>query len=240
MAGNPRYQEVVQTIAERIYSGEWQPKDRLPGEQVLARELQVGRSTLREGLRLLQEAGFIEIRNGVGNFVREPVKAVHNQLNTLESTGTMIKRAGYQGKTLNLWVRHMFPEPAWAEKLDLQPEEKVVVICRKRAACDTFIACAFNIFPEHLVENQFDTGITGGIFTAMERQCGVMIARALTEVKALNPLNTWDVQARELLEGPILLMEQLHFDRNKKPVLFSRDYIRTDMMTLSVNRERKL
>jgi GntR family transcriptional repressor for pyruvate dehydrogenase complex len=42
--------------------------DRLPPERELARQLAVGRSTLREAMQGLQTMGLIEIRHGVGTF----------------------------------------------------------------------------------------------------------------------------------------------------------------------------
>jgi len=47
-------------IRDRILSGELREGDRLPSETTLAREAHVSRSTVREALRTLQEAGFVE------------------------------------------------------------------------------------------------------------------------------------------------------------------------------------
>ena len=53
-------------IAERM-----QPGDALPAETELARQLGVGRNSVREAVKALQSLGVIEVRRGSGLFVRD-------------------------------------------------------------------------------------------------------------------------------------------------------------------------
>ncbi len=53
------YEELASMIRRRIVSGELSVGDRIPAESTLAREAQVSRSTVREALRTLEEAGLI-------------------------------------------------------------------------------------------------------------------------------------------------------------------------------------
>ena len=64
---------IAEQIKEMIYSGELEPEDRLPSERELAVRLQTGRMTVREALRMLQESGFILIRQGAegGAFIKK-------------------------------------------------------------------------------------------------------------------------------------------------------------------------
>jgi GntR family transcriptional repressor for pyruvate dehydrogenase complex len=63
---------IAEQIKEMIYSGELAPNDRLPSERDLAVSLHTGRMTVREALRMLEESGFVHIRQGAegGAFVR--------------------------------------------------------------------------------------------------------------------------------------------------------------------------
>lgn len=54
------YQQLADVLRERIQNGSLREGDRLPSEQVIARQAGVSRSTVREALRTLQEAGLIE------------------------------------------------------------------------------------------------------------------------------------------------------------------------------------
>jgi GntR family transcriptional regulator, transcriptional repressor for pyruvate dehydrogenase complex len=53
------YKTVSDAIAQEIIEGRLRPGSRLPSEQALASQFGVNRSTLREGIRLLEETGMI-------------------------------------------------------------------------------------------------------------------------------------------------------------------------------------
>lgn len=60
---------VVNAIQRAIQTGVIKVGDKLPNEAELAKELNVGRSSLREGMRILSAYGVVEIRQGEGTFV---------------------------------------------------------------------------------------------------------------------------------------------------------------------------
>lgn len=62
--------DIVQSIQDRILSGELSPGSQLASERELAAEYGVSRPVIREALAGLVELGFIEIHPGRGSFVR--------------------------------------------------------------------------------------------------------------------------------------------------------------------------
>jgi DNA-binding FadR family transcriptional regulator len=75
------YELLAAAIRARILSGELEDGDRLPSETALAQEAQVSRSTVREALRVLQEAGFIERASPKVMVVRSPTdEPAHREL----------------------------------------------------------------------------------------------------------------------------------------------------------------
>lgn len=64
---------VVDSIRNAIASGTLKVGDRLPPEEELSHSLGVGRSSLREGMRILSAYGVVEIRQGEGTFVVDRV-----------------------------------------------------------------------------------------------------------------------------------------------------------------------
>ena len=58
------YERIVAQIEEAVYSGRLKPGERLPGERELMTQFGVGRSTVREALRVLQAAELIRSRPG--------------------------------------------------------------------------------------------------------------------------------------------------------------------------------
>ncbi len=60
---------VVDQIIALIEEGKLKVGDQLPGERELVNQLQVGRASLREALRILEAQGVIEVRPGKGAFI---------------------------------------------------------------------------------------------------------------------------------------------------------------------------
>jgi GntR family transcriptional repressor for pyruvate dehydrogenase complex len=69
----PAYEVIVRHLRRAIHLGEFAPGSKLPTERDLAELLEVSRATLREALRELKGAGYVEIRRGQrgGVFVRD-------------------------------------------------------------------------------------------------------------------------------------------------------------------------
>ncbi|MEU0028432.1 FCD domain-containing protein [Streptomyces sp. NPDC006335] len=66
---SPLVEQAAERLREQITAGHWPVGTKLPGETTLARELGVGRSTVREALRALAGAGLVRARQGAGVFV---------------------------------------------------------------------------------------------------------------------------------------------------------------------------
>jgi len=63
--------EVAQRLQQQISLGQYKPDDKLPTEPALMQEFGVGRSTIREAVRILVNAGVVRVRQGLGTFVEE-------------------------------------------------------------------------------------------------------------------------------------------------------------------------
>ncbi|MFB7915856.1 GntR family transcriptional regulator [Streptomyces sp. NPDC056061] len=72
----PVYLQLARQIQERIDAGELPAGSRLPSEPELCAEFGVNRLTIRQAVAELERAASIEIRRGVGTFVRPPVTRV--------------------------------------------------------------------------------------------------------------------------------------------------------------------
>lgn len=66
------FEEAVDQIADKIRTGDLVPGDRLPSERHLAAQMQISRPTVREAVKMLADAGVLEVRRGQtgGIFVR--------------------------------------------------------------------------------------------------------------------------------------------------------------------------
>ncbi|MET3653581.1 FadR/GntR family transcriptional regulator [Dyella japonica] len=65
------YDLVVHELGQRIIGGSLKPGELLPREELLAEQLKVSRTALREGMKVLSAKGLVESRTKVGTRVRD-------------------------------------------------------------------------------------------------------------------------------------------------------------------------
>ncbi|OIJ67924.1 FadR/GntR family transcriptional regulator [Streptomyces mangrovisoli] len=99
-------------LREQITDGTWPVGARLPGETTLARELGVGRSTVREALRALAGAGLVRARQGAGVFVvaTEPAEDWPTRLRRAAVTDVYEVRTAVEVHAARLAAHRRTPE----------------------------------------------------------------------------------------------------------------------------------
>jgi len=60
------FEEAAEQIADKVRIGALRVGDKLPGERALAAQMQISRPTLREAVKVLVDAGLLEVRRGPG------------------------------------------------------------------------------------------------------------------------------------------------------------------------------
>jgi DNA-binding FadR family transcriptional regulator len=79
--------EVAQRLRQQVTAGQYKPGEKLPSEPALMEAFGVGRSTVREAVRILAHSGVLRVQQGLGTFV-EP------QTGITEPLGQRLKRSG--------------------------------------------------------------------------------------------------------------------------------------------------
>lgn len=230
-----RYISVKEDIQRRINAGVFRPHEKLPSEPELAKEYKVSRPTLREALKMLQREGVLISRNGVGTYVNSRLAVIENPLSKLQSLGEMINNAGYKESETDVTIYRKKAEADWQAKLGAT--EDMLVMERTRTADGQKVAFYYNIIPESIVGTSLDEGFSGAIFDFFTHKLGIKIAYAITEICAVNPENDLDSLAIKHLGSEILLLKQLHFDENDKPIFYSLDYLKNSVFKLFIKRE---
>lgn len=72
---------IIETFKQALISGELSPGQKLPSEAELVRQFGVGRSAIREAMKILQALGVVRIQQGNGTYiVDEPSPTILNPL----------------------------------------------------------------------------------------------------------------------------------------------------------------
>jgi GntR family transcriptional regulator len=107
------YTQAIDSLHELLDRGEYKPGDLLPPEAVLARQMGVSRSTLREAMGHLESHGLVVRRRGLGTYVGAPATAgFQGSIERLEPFREVAARAGLAAECAE---RELAAAPASAE-----------------------------------------------------------------------------------------------------------------------------
>lgn len=223
-------------IKSDIESGKLRPGERLPSEAELSKQLGVSRATLREALRLLEEEKIVIRRHGVGTFINsKPVFS--GGIGELFSVTDAIERQGYKAGTMIL--KTAFEESGEEERkrLSLKQGEGVLMIERIRTADGLPVVYCIDRIPAHLASKGYSAR-GESIFTWLESTTGIRITYAVAQIEPMG----YNEKVSNLLHcdrsTPLLLLEQIHYDENERPILYSHNYFRADKIHFHVVRRR--
>ncbi len=104
----PTYRLVHDAIEREILSGRFRVGDRLPAETHLAERFEVNRSTVREGIRLLEKSGLVERLGGKRPRISAPR---YREMASAASRALILHAVTFR----ELWEASMIIEPATAE-----------------------------------------------------------------------------------------------------------------------------
>lgn len=106
----PLYSQAAEALVTYMAEAAYEPGAMLPGEDELARQLHVSRSTLREAMGILEREGRVVRKHGVGTFVTNPEAARFTF--GLHQLVPLRMLAGEGGSQLEVLDREITTQPA--------------------------------------------------------------------------------------------------------------------------------
>ncbi len=220
--------QVAAEIAESIRSRTFKAGDQLPSVERLAIDMGVGRSSIREGLRLLQARGLVKIVHGLGTFVA-PERITRTSGIVFSFTETILER-GMQPRSEILQQEIMAADVETASKLQINVGEQVNRLKRLRFADDIPMALettmsAYNRFPDLMTH---DWNGTASLYAYLQEHYQVRPTSVTHIVQAVTATST---QAKLLLipvKNPLLLVETTTYDQSGVAIEYGRSYYRAD------------
>jgi GntR family transcriptional regulator len=218
--------QAQQYLLTLIENETYEPGQQLPSENELAAQLGISRPTLREALRNLEQDGLIVRKHGVGTFVSPGYE--HRLESGLERLESILELAARQGLDVRCEALQAQTEEADADlagRLQLTPGSPVTSISRAIVVGGTPVAYMIDLVPASiLATDDVDEGFDGSVLDLLRRKPELHIGQAVADIVALNA-NDFLTENLEVESGQaVLLMEEIVFDVEGKPVEFSRNY----------------
>lgn len=123
------YENVRDTLKDKIHSGVLKEGDMIPTEMQLAEMFHVSRPTIRRALNDLVVDGFLRRVKGTGTFVTKP-KILQEYTKFIESYQAEMDKKHYSVKTVVIETSQIRADEFLAQKLEIKPGE--ILFCLKR------------------------------------------------------------------------------------------------------------
>lgn len=233
-------QKAKEKILEYIEKKELGPGEKLPSELELQEMLGVSRYTIREALALLQQERFVNKVHGKGTFVNKNIIQIESGLEKLESISEIIKSLGYEYKVVYFNMQVTTPSKDMKAQLGLGADEKVITFKRIINSSDKFAVFCVDTVPERIIGNKsvLDIGNTSkfSMFNYLRKNYDIEIEYAVTEIIPTTPTADMIDKVNINKNNLFLLLKQIHYDKEGKPIIYSMDYFNSEIFRFKVNR----
>jgi GntR family transcriptional regulator len=213
------------------------PGDLLPSENEIIKGRSVGRTTVREAFRLLEQEGLVRSRQGLGRIViRKP--HLSRPLTRLEGVTEMMASRGLTPSNSVLSVALDEPTPQEREGLGLTAGASVIRLERARRDEERLVVYSIDVFDRAIVPFAVsEVDWTQSLFVLFEQSnrrpqsaaatiSAVTLSEELAERLDASTTDAW------------IRLQQVHADENGLPVLLSDDYHRGSDFSFEVSRQR--
>ncbi|MFU8812760.1 MAG: GntR family transcriptional regulator [Balneolaceae bacterium] len=235
--GIPRHTQISKWLRSQIEEGVFEPEEKLPSENELAKKFDVSRVTVRRALQSLESEELIYRSQGLGSFVSDR-RAPHNLVRLTDFDEDMAK-AGLDASS-KVGEFSIIQAPGWlVGPLQLEEGTKVMQIDRLRLANNSPVAFDRTWLPilygQLLTKEKLETST---IYKILEDEYQIRIMRGTYRFTA-------DVADDSLAEelnigkgAPLLVIERSTYTIGNKPIYFQRRYYRNDRVTYEMTLER--
>jgi GntR family transcriptional regulator len=221
-------------LLEEITSSQLPPGTKLPTEGQLVERFGVSRATVRDAVRALVEAGYVVRRRGSGSYVTERRRMPHGLDSTL-SYLAMIESAGFRAG-MHVVEAALEPSSKDDQPLQLSPGDTVLAVERVRTADDRPVIYSHDRIPARLLRSGVDLHALDPSLFALLKSCGHEADHATATLRAVASTDRV-AKMLDIRRGkPLLYIEEIDYDREGTPVMFSREWHVSEAFDVRINR----
>lgn len=227
-------EELRRRLLSGISTGALPPGAKLGSERDLAEHYAVSRSTLRQVLSALQEAGLVRRVPGRagGTFVSHA--KVERDLSGVTGVPAYLARQGYVAGTKVLSTQLTAPDEVAMRALGQEEGELVFDIRRIRLADGTPISLEHAQFPASRFEGLLECSLGGSLYELLEDRFDVQLGEAEELIEVVNATDREASVLSVEADTPLLSITRTTVDASGRPFEFSRDLFRADRTRITV------
>lgn len=217
----PLYQQLSDVIADIIHGGKLNPGDQLPSESELIGFFNVSRFVVRQTLNNLSRQGLIITEHGRGSFVA--AHKIDKPLDVLQSYHAAMKKAGINVDVRITKKEIISPSRDIAEKLDLKPGEKVLVL--ERVAYSN--GMPLNMLISHIAAGTWGLDKLmsfpgGSLYAYFSEECNIHLNHSKSSIEVIFA-SEYESRMLNMARSAVMLqILSVSYDRSGMPVEVSR------------------
>jgi GntR family transcriptional regulator len=182
---NHKYRR-LQTELELIIS-KTKEGGRLLAEPVLAQQLGVSRSTLREAMRTFEAQGYIQRRQGLGTFVVKKSQIIDAGLEKLESIESLAQRINLPVSMGHLDVQGIQANVFLAHKMGISIGESLLRVSRVILAEKRPVAYLIDNLRDGVISaDTLQKGFTGSVLDLLLKNDHTQLEKSFAEIQAVS------------------------------------------------------
>ena len=230
----------TQKLLDEIRTGAFSNSNRLPPEKDLAEYFGVSRKLLRDCLSILESEGFISRKHGIGTIINQHVLDVKTRLDLEFEFMDLIRDTGREPSVGFLKHGTMQADSLIADQLKINIGD--TVLFSKRIVCanlEPAIYCIDYISEKSVLDKNYDiTYIDNPIFDFISKYCKTKIDIDLTQIEAVVADSFISEIFNIDIGSPILYLNEVGYNLNGKPILYSQEYYKKGMFNHTILRKK--
>ncbi|MFI5623128.1 GntR family transcriptional regulator [Nocardioides sp. NPDC051685] len=217
-----------------LSAGTLPPGARLGSERELADHYGVSRSTLRQVLAALEEAGLVRrvAGRGGGTFVNHA--KVEHDLTKVVGVPAYLARQGYSAGTRVVATRMGVADVPTRRALQLGEGDLVVDVRRLRLADGTPFSLDHARFPADRFPGLLEQSLGGSLYELIEKHYGVRIADAEEIVEVVHATDEEAALLAVAVGDALVSITRTTYDTTGTAIEFSHDLFRSDRIRITV------
>jgi GntR family transcriptional regulator len=246
--GTQLVQRVTDLLRKMIMEGELPPETQLPNEPELSARLNVSRTTVRAALAILEQAGFIQRRWGVGTFVsKDP--PTYNNLSLNSGVTQLIRSSGAEPGCTELLLTTRPASERVSTQLSIELGAPILVIERVRLANDQRAVFTVDFLPLSLfrmpggdiplTELEEDIKKNQSMYGFLRQRLSLEIHHGIAWIRPFSAEQYIAEKLQIRAGSSVLHIEQVDFDLNGEPVALSDEYYVADAFRFYIYRSNQ-
>ena len=226
-------------LLREMRSGRFAQTARLPRESVLADDLGISRTQLRDILASLEREGFIPRRHGVGTIINHHVLKVHTRMDIETEFLDIIRQNGHEPAVAYVRIHEGQAGAEIAERLGLDASSPVVTVTRLCTADGSPAIYCEDVFAKSMIQRPYTIrDLKGPIFDFLQAFCGVSAYLDLTDLSPVTADKQLAETFRVPLGTPLLRMDEVDYDIDGNPVFYSAQHFMGGLFRQTVMRKK--